>query len=230
MPGFNVVWSLAWGHDGRDFVVSGRDLKGRGGVYRIDAEKGKTTLLVENQRFGIMVAESPDGRYIYYSSRASAEAEVAFVRLEVATRQETILYQGKQWSNALVQSPDGRYLIAMQIAKRAPVAVLAIPTDGGAARELIRVSESQWAGLFAFTPDGKAAIVRKVLSPGSVELWRYPLDGGEPRKMEGGSETPGVLLFVHPDGKRVVFTTNVPASPSEVWALENFLPVKGGSN
>ena len=38
--------------------------------------------------------------------------------------------------------------------------------------------------------------------------------------MNGNVKSP----FLHPDGKRLFFTVEG-ADPSEVWALENFLPV-----
>ncbi|MBL8296089.1 MAG: PD40 domain-containing protein, partial [Bryobacterales bacterium] len=58
-PNFYVLGSFSWGHDGKSFLVGGFN-KGRSGIFRVDIESGRTSLIVaaRNLRVGF---ESPDG-------------------------------------------------------------------------------------------------------------------------------------------------------------------------
>ncbi|MFN7933725.1 MAG: hypothetical protein U0R19_10375 [Bryobacteraceae bacterium] len=230
-PNFDRLWSFLWEPDGRYFLVSGKDLKGRTGIFRINAATGESGLLFEHKQFGLSVSQSPDGRYLYYGVRnPPGENHVVIYRRDRASGEEKVLFEGKDLMPFAAVSADGRHVGTVATSRKNAVAVLVAPSGGGAPRELLRVSEPQRAVLLAFTPDSQAAIVRKVLAPGSVEIWRYPLDGGAPKKLEGGVEVPQALFSVHPDGRQVAFPVNLPASPFEIWALENFMPGKGGGN
>ena len=53
-----------WLPDSRSLVVFGRDFKGHGAIYRIDAETGKTSVIARADLCRVQV--SPDGKKIYY--------------------------------------------------------------------------------------------------------------------------------------------------------------------
>ena len=80
-----------------------------------------------------------------------------------------------------------------------------------------------------WTPDGKGILVRKMLVAGGKksELWLVPIDGGRARKLDFDANrvatyAPGKIRL-HPDGRRLAYVFG--DYTSEVWVLENFLPV-----
>ncbi len=224
-PNFGLFWSLTWSHDDNSFLVGGRDVKGRNGIFRIEAQTGRTSIIVEGVRAAWAAVESADGKMLYYPAQVSDGQEVAYIRRDLASDEETVLFQRANLGRSASLSPDGLYLAVHEVARpRVPVAVLLVPTAGGPPRELMRVSEPQNTVFLAWTPDGRSVLTRKFLGPGQVEQWRIPLDGGQPNKLEVNARFPSAGFRVHPDGRQVVFPVATPRMPSEVWVLENFLP------
>ena len=84
----------------------------------------------------------------------------------------------------------------------------------------------------ACTPDGRHLLLAKRNADPETqfphELWRSAAAGGEPEslglKVEGGIRE----VRVHPDGRRIVFTSGLDVT--ELWAAENFLAGKQSSN
>jgi Tol biopolymer transport system component len=218
---FYVLGSFSWGHDGNSFLVGGRD-KGRSGVFRVDCESGRTSLVVESRNGGVAF-ESPDGRALYYVSRLSdSSPEVTIVKRVLASGEETILLKGLYGLRSL--SRDGRYLAVHEVTRpRIPQAVLIVPTDGKAPRELSRANESQRAVFLTWMPDQQSVLIAKQIASGKFEQWLIPIDGGEPKQFETKTPLPGDLLL-HPDGRQILFQMPMPSKRPEVWVLENFLP------
>ena len=50
LPGFFLLQSMVWAPDGRSFTVAGRDVKGREGIFRVDALTGQTTVIVPRRK------------------------------------------------------------------------------------------------------------------------------------------------------------------------------------
>ncbi len=226
-PNFNLFWSLTWSHDGNSFLAGGRDVKGRNGIFRIDAQNGRTSLIVEGARASRTAVESPDGKSLYYPAQVSDGLEVALIKRNLASGEETVLFQRTNLNRSANLSPDGRYLAVdvLDPSTGMPLAVLLVPTaKGGEPRELVRVSVPERTAFFSWTPDGRAMLTRKFLSPGNVEQWRIPLDGGQPKKLEVNARFPAPSLRVHPDGRQVVFPVATQRRPTELWVMENFLP------
>jgi Tol biopolymer transport system component len=81
-----------------------------------------------------------------------------------------------------------------------------------------------WPPSIAWAPDSRGVLFVKQPDPDDpkTELWLVPVEGGEPRKLDLGA--PGMReLCVHPDARRIAFTSG--GDRSEVWVMENFLPV-----
>jgi Tol biopolymer transport system component len=75
-----------------------------------------------------------------------------------------------------------------------------------------------------WTRDGKSILFIKSISSSKTEkgeLWQVPAAGGEPTKI-GLSMEFIRHLRLHPDGKRIVFTSE--KIVQEVWVMENYLP------
>jgi Tol biopolymer transport system component len=69
----------------------------------------------------------------------------------------------------------------------------------------------------AWTPDQRFLLFVR----GDRSLWRTPVVGGEAERI--GPHTGGIT--VHPDGKRIAFSSVGERGASKVWALEDLLPV-----
>ena len=104
-------------------------------------------------------------------------------------------------------------------------ALLLVPTNGSAPRELLRVSRPEvlegWSTL-NWTPDAKALIVVKTTGE-TQHFWIVPVDGSKPRKLDVDiSKWTLDTVRLHPDGRQIAFYAG--EQSEEVWALENFLP------
>jgi Tol biopolymer transport system component len=71
-PNFQILVALSWSHDRKSLVIGGRDTKGRNGVFRMDAQTGRASMIVETKGAPRLAAESPDGKALYYFAMASA--------------------------------------------------------------------------------------------------------------------------------------------------------------
>jgi Tol biopolymer transport system component len=49
-PAIDQVGSVIWAPDGRSLIVNRRDVKGRYGIFWVDAQTGKTSILVEQKK------------------------------------------------------------------------------------------------------------------------------------------------------------------------------------
>lgn len=83
-----------------------------------------------------------------------------------------------------------------------------------------------------WAPDGKH-ILFSAPDPADLptyDLWRVPVKGGTPEKM-GLQRKWGIWsLSVRPDGRELAFAGRGGASTdSEIWVMENFLPLAGNS-
>jgi Tol biopolymer transport system component len=217
-----LAGGFRWTPDGSSFLAAGRDLKGRGGIFRIDARSGETSIVVHRDRGGVGgPVLSPDEKTLYY--RTYVGGEFAFVRRDLGTGNETELIRRPRLGT-LNLAPDGRAIATFSFdpsAKSASLLLISIP--GGEPRELMRVNEP--AGIQMWAPDSRAIFIKRSPSDGRPALWRAPLDGTQPKKLDANLD-PNIGQFrLHPDGRQVTFEVRVQHRQGvEVWALENFLP------
>jgi len=99
-------------------------------------------------------------------------------------------------------------------------AVKTVSLNGGEPRELFRglaqYHRPRW------TRDGRY-IIAQALGTASNEIWRVPAQGGTPVKLD--LSVPKTEYFtLHPDNRRFAFSVNE-GSKSELWVMENLLPV-----
>jgi Tol biopolymer transport system component len=124
-------------------------------------------------------------------------------------------------------SPNGRQLALISYSNDA---VMVMDTSGGPPRELFRATatadenQSQVGfGMVTWSVDGQHILVTKYSGrSGENELWRVPAEGGEAVKL--GSGLPD-FKAIHPDGRQIVYM--IGERESEVWVMENFLPIDG---
>jgi Tol biopolymer transport system component len=226
---------LSWSPDGRSFFVNGADLRGRYGIYSIDAHSGAVTpVVVPIDRSDQLSYEgffwSPDSRRLYYHSQNGKiherDSGSGVVR-EVA----------RGAFGPISLSPDGRWIATSRrgIADGPESLVLLAPA-GGEVHELLRLKKGEWINNVAipWTPDSRAVLMRKMLTPDGAksELWIVPIAGAPPRQLEFDASriagwAPGKMRL-HPDGRQFAFVSG--STTPEVWKLENFLPSPGAAD
>ena len=169
--------SMSWAPDSRALVTGGGDLKGRLGIFRIDAQTGDVALIVPIPQGAANSYPqwSPYGKHIYYRRPLTDDvksSDVAFVERNLASGQEREVTRGDLGLISL--SPDWGSIVAQKVDSTAKSsAVVLIPVEGGETRELLPPSQNQGILRFSgipWTPDGRGVIVRKILSGGIREV------------------------------------------------------------
>jgi Tol biopolymer transport system component len=238
-PALHYLGFPRWSPDGRSFLTDGTDLKGRPGIYLVDATSGSTTFITEYPR-GV-AGWSADGRKVFLADRAGKLKEWD---LATGSAREILSTPAGSWG--ITVSPDGR--LAAYIIKESVLAV--VPTSGGEPRELLRVQEPESLVrnvVLSWTLNGSALVVTKRLTSATrslarnsstggeagvrSELWLVPVSGGAPRKLDIDAGSWDIVNPIgarfSPDGRYVAFMAG--KREMEVWALEVSLPTKSAS-
>jgi Tol biopolymer transport system component len=222
---------LGWHPDGKSVVVIGYGKDGRAGLFRVDAETGEASFIVEggeSRPTGFGPRCSPDGSRVYYTIDLREQDACQILMYDLQTKQKKELYRGLVQINRMAISPDGKFLAFWEIGKGGALKI--IPTAGGTPTILDAMNKGE-EGIngIAWSPEGKYVFYSKfgkdAGKTGPCDLWRVPKEGGTPVKYNltvNGMES----LSIPPDGKRLAF--NSWEVSTEVWAMENFLPKSVG--
>ena len=227
------LWYFAfprWSPDGKTLITAGSDLKGRGGIYRIDADTGDASYVVQ----GSQPDWARDGRHIYYVT-ANGSAQVIIERdLASGSERKFSTPVAHTWMSLTV-SRDGR-VFAFADLTASTSSILLMPVAGGEPRTIWQASSPVTLTPIEFVPDQHSVLVVRETTGalvGPKELWLVPEDGGQPRKLDidiDNWEIPGHGFRLHPDGRHIVYTAAAAGySMGGISALENFLPTPHGS-
>jgi len=218
-PKLNGFFEPRWAADGRSLFAWGSNREGRPGLFRIDAQNGNVTTIVEGDDI-YNPTPSPDGKTIFFR-RGGGGPNAGLVARSLETGQERVIFS--RLAKGMALSPDGR-LLAFRTVGENTVNLNVMPAAGGEARELVRVAADNMPAI-AWMRDSRGVLFarpgRSAEGTPVLELWRVPAEGGEAQKLGLAMEGLGDLR-VHPDGRRIVFGAGRPHA--EVWVMENFLP------
>jgi len=240
-PQLNYFRYISWAPDGRSIIAIGLDKENRSGMYKIDVQTGDATSIVQFERGTIIKqpAWSLDGKAIFYPYTQWTKKLSLVLMRDLETGQEKELYRkiAPPDIGSVTLSPDGKYLAfltAEMVDKKLTDVLRVIPAAGGKPCDLIKVPLPETIGPYAWTPTGREILFAKGLDyrkqDKKCKLWMIPAEGGEARNL--GLTIDRIFnLSIHPDGKRIAFTSGTPSV--EVWVMENFLPknkkeVRGG--
>ena len=222
-PQLGTFYMVDWSPDGGSFVAQGTDLKGRRGLYRIDAQTADTTAVAisEPDAFFASPRFSADGQRLHYAIRK--RAEVTFVERDLSSGTERDVIRRKSLAN-IVLSPDGKLIATRENPDQQSSVVLLVPVAGGEPRELMRVKHPQFIqGVQGWSPNGREVIVT-VMTAEDVEVKDTRLvsiEDGASRPLEAPGFRFGGIQ-VSPDGRQMAYLAG--RNAAEVWVLENFLP------
>lgn len=235
-PELETFGGLRWSPDARWFAVTGRNRRGRYGIFKVDAESGAlSTIVLDDPGPAVSGTPnwSPDGKKLYYGKRfrTPAPGAVAIFEHDFASGSEREVFRRPGgptgWASV---SPDGKSIVTSPSTNGRVAAgsnaLIVISTADRSTRGLMPVTVATNVRVVAWTSDGKAMLVGKLADGGKPELWRVPLDGGAPAHA-GTFPFPDQItsLRVHPDGRQVAFAfgDDGPPASDAVWVLESFL-------
>jgi hypothetical protein len=96
---------LRWAPDGGSLLANATDDQNRGGLFRIDAQSGESTMLVCSQGLTRQSAWFRDGRAILYWD-AGAGPDAPIIKRDLESGAEQPVYRGGDFA----LSPDNRWL------------------------------------------------------------------------------------------------------------------------
>jgi Tol biopolymer transport system component len=220
------VHHVRWTPDGRSLLGVAEYPAGNYDRVRIDVQTGDFSPFPLNRGAigGWPPAWSRDGKAIFYH-----RGRFIVVR-DLETGQEKELHSladnSSSYTGGLALSRDGRQLAFVSLESGSKI-IRVMPAAGGAARELLRGDQSLMRTTLtpvAWAADGLSVLFARRTSSTGTDLWLVPVQGGEARKLDLAAENIRDLS-VHPDGRHIAFTAG--GDRSEVWVMENFLPVAG---
>ena len=230
-------WHLHWSADGKAVFATAEDNKNQG-LFKIDIQTGKSSLVAQSGSGSIIkaFAVSPDGKSVFYGHFLWEKKLVTIVRRDLETGQEKEIYRQAAPPDitGLALSPDGNHLSFCTLnipadqaygeanaATNLSYVIRILPAAGGETRELLPGKIQEWV-FPVWARDGKTILFGgRISSPKETkrEIWQVPVEGGDPQKIS--SDLVGRNIQLHPDGRRIVFTSG--NTFKEIWVMENFL-------
>ncbi len=219
-----------WCPDGRHVLLLGEQVKSGKGLYKVDAQTGEITLLIEareNESSGSFWSPvmALDGKSLFYDYENSAFEYYQIRVRDLETGKETELLRHPPYdNNQLALSPDGKKLALVLREEKDMRMLKVMPVEGGEPVELYRFElDGRNIVNLDWSPEGRYIYFEK-LTPEGYELWRVPSEGGKAEYLQ--LRTFGFMhLNVHPDGKQIVFASRIGNMMfPEIWVMENFLP------
>lgn len=231
-PALSGFRCLQWAPDGT-LVCHGTDLKGRAGIFRVDAETGDASriLSAENDAYTIVPSWSADGRTLVYLNNAKTGTTI--VARDAASGSERPLVRLKgPYAGFAGISPNGQLVAYATLDRETKKqTIYTLSTEGGQPREIFALAAPKilTGNLLAieWTRDSERLVFTQS-EAGIPSTWVLPLDGRAPIRIDPAISAPNSnVLRIHPDGRRVAFAAG--ESRFAVWTLENFLTSRSPS-
>jgi Tol biopolymer transport system component len=220
--------TLSWFPDGHSILCRGMVEPLRPGLFRYDLDKGESEkLLVSDDAKGGLHGPmlSGDGKRIFYDLDDFGNKIFRVMTYELETSQKKELIRGPNQIVEYDLSRDGRRL-AFKENQDGIACLNVMSSEGREKATLLKLGEGQNINSVVWSPDGRHIYFskwEKGSSTGGVcSLWRIAAAGGQAERFDVTAVGMSILRF-HPDGGRLAFMSwHV---ETEVWVMENFLPV-----
>jgi Tol biopolymer transport system component len=217
-----------WSGDGASILFSrafNTDLTPPYEPVKVDLSSGEPTALF--QKGASFHVRTCSDKSIAYTNGPVAAPDSVQVR-SIADGAETTVYKFSRRAGIVLPSVshDSRNVAFFANADGPWPALLAVPADGGVARELVRAkypAEFQRLWGLAWSPDDRFLyFLKREDAKAPYEMFRVPAAGGQ-MQSTGLKAADLRDIDIAPDGTRVAFSIGN-MNKAELWALENFLP------
>ena len=230
--GLDGLFSPCWLADGNAVVVRGyRSQTQESPLYRVDLPSLRRVEVFSAGRGHRLTSHEcgGSGRIVY--AVTSATEQVAgqsdrVVRIDADSRGERELFRAPEGQHiySIALSPDGGTLSVITRLDRYRRALLVMPSEGGAARQIHEFQQPSGGGVsHAWTPGGRSILYIQGPEDRVFSLQSVRADGtsAEPEAIFKWTGQFFGFRF-HPNGRLLAFTgrPNV-SSSSEVWVIEN---------
>ncbi|MCK5702149.1 MAG: PD40 domain-containing protein, partial [Cyclobacteriaceae bacterium] len=228
-PDVHVFGFPRWSPDGKSVVVVSWDVNGNLGYYRIDTQTGNATPVLIDDVFGGHYF-SPNGKNFYYGIRDKKTKKYKLVAKNIEDKTEKLIYMNDN-RFAFTMSYDGQ---SFAILSNAEKSMRILPVTGGEPKDLFNSQDikdlilEDRAKMVTWSRDGAFIYFVARLS-GKEEfgrkLYRVLVKDGKITNLGINSKSHFTNLNAHPDGRRFTYSASG-ESNSEVWVMENFLPLE----
>ena len=214
-----------WLPDGQGLIVLARNGQNHTTIYRVDLARGEVVTLLDTGKAAPQLAAlSPDGRTVYFSSRATdVPYRNHLVAYDLASgRRADVSHEGT--SRGVAASPDGGSIAFVATEADTPpfrADLYVADADGANVRTVLSSNTRGDSPVnVAWSADSRFIyFVRQ----GKGSLWRVAAAGGSPTPVGDLSTDVVGTIDISADGRRVTYGAGGPPT-IEVWALENLLP------
>ncbi len=241
-PNLAFAWGpMRWSPDGRSILVPGKDRQLQHALFLVDAQTGDVTPAVWWGDSEISnPAWFPDGKRLLYneSHRESGTIRETILVHDLQTGRNTELFRATPGSSIddIALSPDGQQVALTLLEKQNKSSVLKLlPVAGGEASELVRAKEPEgivgdslsWSSDSRYIVFGRAKTTSQEMqgdfpSGPRTQLLAISSRGGEPHTLGLAMDSAHNLSF-DPTGHHIAFAAG--RAKSEIWVMENFLPM-----
>ena len=191
----HVNW--AWSSNGNKLAVIHK-----GDVWAISDKNVKPVQLTKSSENEILPEWSPGGEKIAFVREEEQGKRTLHVISASGGESTKLLDNCAYWSHAW--SPDGKELYA-----ESKGLILAIPTDGGKAREIVDLKEQGVEGArgLCWLPDGKhlAFVSKKEGNRKPTRIFIVPAEGGRVRALATDDDDWKDWIYPSPDGKWISY-------------------------
>jgi Tol biopolymer transport system component len=225
-PQLTQLRSVQWFPGGRSLLVGAIDLKGRVGLYRVDAQSGSVAVVrlrsndAQNM-FGPSL--SPDGATLYFRTFADTKGQISLVMArDLGSGAEREVYRDSGQIGWPSPSPDGKQLaFAVIEPARRQCSIVVVPATGGQARTLVTLPEGYAIpanrGRILWGPSNNLMYMPTNANR-ETEVWSVRVDGSGAQKLD--LNLPAMMQpQLHPDGRRLLFRAG--ELTKEIWAMQS---------
>lgn len=216
------AWRPRWSPDGKRLLLFGQDAKGKRAMFTVDPQSGASSLLfdLQGEPYVPAPAWSADGKSVFYTYR---DADDFVLRMRnLASGQEKVL--GRFNAHNLAPSPDGKSIAFTHPGVENPAEshLVVMPIDAHTApRRLATITEPEAFPVdsVVWSRDGRHLLFAKRNQ--EQNLYKVAVAGGEPQKLDLSVGGTNIGLRMHPDGRRIAFTSG--ERMSEFWVIQGLL-------